>query len=101
MAKDNRKRVKQTLLALFLGVSLLLIAATWVEGLQEGDAPAGYFQDAVPTYEITVTPAPGRTRGHGQGQDGGAGHDEHGDATPVPIPTDDATPTRNVAGEEM
>lgn len=100
MAKDTRKRLKQTLLALFLGASLILIVATWVESWQEQNvAPSGYYQDAAPTAVYEITPSPQGTRQRGQGQGAGAGRDH--ETTPAAIPTDDATPTRSVADEEM
>jgi len=93
MAKETSQRLKQTLFLLFLGVSIVLIAVIWVEGYQELDAaPSAQTQDRAPTaiYE-DATPEPSGTRLHEPGH----GRRTRGPDAPL------ATPTRDVADEEM
>lgn len=97
MAKESRQRLKQILLFLFLGVSILLIAVTWVEGFQELNAPGpdqeleGRTPTAVYDHDEMTTPEPSAT-------------DTHIPQRGHPTPTPDApsgTPTRDVSNEEM
>lgn len=95
MAKESRQRLKQIFLFLFLGVSILLIAATWVEGFQELNVAGpdqrreGQAPTAVYDHDEMTTPKPSAT---------------HKPERSHPTPTPDApsgTPKRNVSGEEM
>lgn len=93
MTKETRQGLKQTLLLLFLGASILLIAVTWAEGLQEKNVPSpASAQNRAPTavYE-DATPEPSGTRHH----EPGYGRQTRSPDVPV------ATSTRDVSGEEM
>lgn len=97
MAKESRQRLKQIFLFLFLGVSILLIAVTWVEGFQELNAPdpnqglEGQAPTAVYDHDEITTPEPFATDTHKPQRD-------HPISTPG---APSGTPTRDVSNEEM
>ena len=103
MAEKTRERLKRTALLGFVTVSILLVALTWMDGLN-GDAPPtpSYYRDTFQIDEniyLTVTAeflqfqedlaagtpaAPEAHDGSGGGRGQGGGQEHEADATPTP-----------------
>lgn len=111
MAPKNGQSMKNTLLMVFVSISVVLILMVWYQGFTGSGAQAtpSYYRESFemdPNVYLTVTaqaiefeqqlggtPTPGgedEHQGSGQGQGRGQGHDA---ATAVPTPPSEGTRT--------